>query len=280
MTIRKLLADKRTKLDNAETDNVDRSSPSSVKDKEYYRINIDDIKPNPEQPRKFFDPETLQELAESIRQKGVLQPILVKPDDEHNLLLVAGERRWRAAKIAGLDQIPCIITTGNSDEISLIENVQRDNLKPLEEAEALQRMVNKYNYTQEHLATIIGKAKSTVSEILSLNQLPELIKSECRHSSHYSRRLLVEIVRQPSHRKMIHLFIKAQEDLNSEKLRKIARARNQSEKPKVETIISGAKKLYRDLELLNIGALGQEQEAQLTLSLGNLKGRITEILGQ
>jgi len=280
MSIRKLIADKKTKLaEHAAALASDSPIPASIRDGGYYLINIDDISPNPDQPRKFFDEEKLSELVESIRQKGVLQPIIVKPAENQSLLLVAGERRWRAAKSAGLDQIPCIVTTGNTDEISLIENLQRDDLKPLEEAEALQRMVNKYDYTYEQLARIIGKAKSTVGEILSLNRLPEQIKIECRGSNHYSRRLLVEIAKQPSERRMVALFTKAKKDvLSSDEVREIAKEKAQERRSRAETVMLGAEKLHRDLGRLNPDVMDPAQRAQLSLVLSKLKESIERIL--
>jgi ParB family chromosome partitioning protein len=280
MSIKKLIADKKTKLaEPAPGSSPEPSIPASVRDGGYYLINIEDIRPNPDQPRKFFDEEKLGELVESIRQKGVLQPIIVKPAEDRNLLLVAGERRWRAAKSAGLEQIPCIITTGNADEIGLIENLQRDDLKPLEEAEALQRMVKKYDYTYEQLARIIGKAKSTIGEILSLNRLPEQIKQECRGSSHYSRRLLVEISKQPSERRMMALFAKVKKDvLSSDEVREMVKEKAQERRSKVETVILGAEKLHRDLGRLNPDAMDQAQRALLSPVLSKLRDSIERIL--
>ena len=110
----------------------------------FYNVDIELIKPNPHQPRKFFDPDSLAELAQSIKEKGVLQPVIIRKDKTGQIHLVAGERRLRAAKNAGLEKIPAILTSGNPMEISLIENLQRDNLRPIEEAEALGRMMEEY----------------------------------------------------------------------------------------------------------------------------------------
>jgi ParB family chromosome partitioning protein len=280
MSIKKLIADKKTKLaGSALPAPSPQTFPSSIKSGEFYLINIDDINPNPDQPRKFFDPEKLDELVESIGKTGVLQPIIVKPAESQSLLLVAGERRWRAAKLAGLEQIPCIITTGNVDEISLIENLQRDDLKPLEEAEALQRMVDKYGYTYEQLAQVIGKAKSTVGEILSLNRLPGQVKEECRASNHYSRRLLVEIAKQPSERRMVALFTKAKKDvLSSDEVRKIAQEKALERRSRVEIVIHGAEKLHRDLGKINPNTMDESQRTRLSTVLNKLKESIEKTL--
>ena len=147
-----------------------------------YEIPLGRIQPNPYQPRKYFDETALSELAESIKANGVIQPIVIRQDKDNELYLVAGERRLKAAQLAGLESIPAILTEGNPIEISLIENLQRENLKPVEEAEALEKMIKEFSYTQEQLASVIGKARSTVTEILSLNKLPEPVKDECRRA--------------------------------------------------------------------------------------------------
>ena len=179
----------------------------AIVDKEgrLFRLAIDSIKANPNQPRKFFDPRKLSELATSIRDKGVLQPILVreeKTQEDGQFIIVAGERRYRAAKEAGLTDIPAIITTGDPDEIAIIENLQRDNLKPVEEAEGLARLMETHGYNQERLGEVIGKAKSTISEILSLTKLPSAIRDEVR-SSELSKMILIEIAKQDTEEAML-----------------------------------------------------------------------------
>jgi len=138
---------------------------------------LDQIIPNPEQPRKFFNKESLKELSDSITQHGVLQPIIVQKK-ENGFMIVAGEKRFRAAKIAKLTKIPVLIKSNNPLEISIIENIQREDLKPLEEAEGLKILIDKFCYTHEDLAKIIGKPRSSITEILSLNKLPEQIKKD------------------------------------------------------------------------------------------------------
>lgn len=156
------------------------------------------IHPNPDQPRKTFDETKLRELTASIERQGLLQPILVqKRTGEDGYLLVAGERRFRAHQRLGKATIPALVTVGNVDEIALIENLQREDLNPLEEAEALQRMIDRYDYTQEALGQIIGKAQNTVSEVLRLNSLPPAIKTEYRTSDTVpvSKSALIELTR-------------------------------------------------------------------------------------
>jgi ParB family chromosome partitioning protein len=158
-------------------------------------INVEEIRPNPHQPRKTFNEEALQELATSIDQHGLIQPITVKRGEDH-YLLVAGERRFRAHQRLGRLTIPAIVTEGNVDEIALIENIQRENLDALETAEALKQMAERYRYTQEVLGQVIGKKQGTISELLKLNELPEIIKTEYRTSDNRPpKSVLIEITR-------------------------------------------------------------------------------------
>ena len=143
-------------------------------------IHIDKIKPNPEQPREHFDEESLAELAESIRQQGVLQPILAEERADGTYTLIAGERRWKASRLAHLENIPAIIrrfTHRQKLEIALVENVQRDNLTALEEARAYSQLMNVLGLSQQDVADRVGKKRSTVANSLRLLKLPERMKT-------------------------------------------------------------------------------------------------------
>lgn len=145
---------------------------------EVVSIDIDKIKPNKYQSRTQFDQEKLKELASSIKREGVVQPIIVSPSGD-NYQLVAGERRWWAAKMAELKEIPALVRTVTDREmfeISLIENIQREDLNPIEEAQAFQRLMKEFNLSQQELADHLGKTRSTVANILRLINLPEEIK--------------------------------------------------------------------------------------------------------
>ncbi len=145
---------------------------------EVVSIDIDKIKPNKYQSRTQFDQEKLKELASSIKREGVVQPIIVSPSGD-NYQLVAGERRWWAAKMAELKEIPALVrrvTDREMFEISLIENIQREDLNPIEEAQAFQRLMKEFNLSQQELADHLGKTRSTVANILRLINLPEEIK--------------------------------------------------------------------------------------------------------
>ncbi len=139
-------------------------------------IPIDRIVPNPDQPRKEFREETLQELSESIREKGIIQPIIAEKVTDSTYRIVAGERRFRAATVAELSSIPVIIRSFSKEEkleIALIENVQRDDLSPIEEAEAYQHLMNTTGLNQESVAKKVGKKRSTIANSLRLLKMPE-----------------------------------------------------------------------------------------------------------
>ncbi len=142
-------------------------------------IDINMIIPNRYQPRKSFNEEALKELADSIHDKGVLQPVIVTELGDGRFELVAGERRWRAAKIAGLLEIPVIIKDFSDEdklEIALIENIQREDLNPLEKAEAFREIIDRLNLSQEDLAKKIGKDRTSVTNTLRLLKLPEFVR--------------------------------------------------------------------------------------------------------
>src|SRR5829696_4814049 len=142
-------------------------------------IDVDRIQPNPEQPRLAFDEVTLEELAASIREHGVLQPILVRPLDGGDFQLIAGERRWRASKTAGLETIPALVEEIDDDtalEISIIENLQREDLTPLDEAAMYERMVTDHGYSVRRLAQKLGKDKGYLENRLRLADAPEEIR--------------------------------------------------------------------------------------------------------
>mgnify|MGYP000610053804 CR=1 FL=1 len=157
---------------------------TAAAENEIVQLKINEIEPNKNQPRKDFDEEKLRQLAESIKHHGVVQPVIVKKSgDVYNI--VAGERRWRAARIAGLDTIPAIV--GDYDdrqvmEIALIENLQREDLNPIEESEAYEKLINEFKLTQEDLAGIMGKSRPYIANALRLNKLEDEIKDFVRNN--------------------------------------------------------------------------------------------------
>ena len=243
-----------------------------------YDIEIDRILPNPYQPRKYFDETALAELAESIKQNGVIQPIVIRQEKDNELYLVAGERRLKAAQLSGLKTIPAILTEGNPIEISLIENLQRENLKPVEEAEALEKMIEEFHYTQKDVARVIGKARSTVAEILSLNRLPEEIKDECRRAD-ISRRVLIEVAKQNTPEKMTALFEKAKAgNLTSETVRKISRNTEEIKRRTPAGIaIEKTQSLYLTLSKLETATISDEERRQLAHELRQLQKALEHV---
>ncbi len=142
-------------------------------------IFIENIIPNPRQPRVTFNSVELEELEDSIRQNGVLQPILIKPIGDNKYQIIAGERRWRASKMLGLADIPAIIKNISEREmleLALIENIQRENLSALEEAESYRKLIDDYLYTQEKMAEIVSKSRSHIANLLRLLGLPMKVK--------------------------------------------------------------------------------------------------------
>ncbi len=176
-----------------------------------YDLNIADLHPDPEQPRKYFDEEALAELKASIEKHGVLQSVLVRLGTDAALLLVSGERRYQASLLAGCQTIPAVFTTGEPAEISIVENLLRENLTAIEEAEAIERLRALHDYALADLTTVLGKSASTLSEILSLNKLPAEVKDDCRNDPKAGRSILVLIARQKSPEKMAALYTKYKE---------------------------------------------------------------------
>ena len=153
-------------------------NPSEIKT-EGSKIPIEYLEPNRNQPRKTFDEDSINELAQSIREKGILFPILVKPLEEKKYQIIAGERRWRAAQKANLHEIPVVIKDLEENEvleIALIENIQREDLTAIEEASGLNRLLVEHNYTQKDLSKIIGKSRSNIANTLRLLSLPHKVQ--------------------------------------------------------------------------------------------------------
>jgi ParB family chromosome partitioning protein len=165
---------------------------------------IEKVRPNPDQPRKLIG--DIRELAESIREKGVLEPLLVRYSAREELYyIISGERRYHASREVGLRELPCIEKTADDAEtleISLIENLQRKDLTPFEEADGLARLAEQFEYTHEEIARKIGKSRTSVTELLSLRVIPDAVRRNCLESGVTSKSLLLQIARQPTPPKM------------------------------------------------------------------------------
>jgi len=187
-------------------------------------IDIERIDPNPHQPRKHFG--DLSEMVASIKEKGILEPILVR-SHEGKYQIIAGERRYQAARIAGLQHLPCVEVDVDSRgmlEISLIENLQRKDLSPFEESAAIQRLCDQFRYTHEEIARKLGKSRTVITEALSLNRMPEEIQERCRQADIISKSMLLQIVRLDTTQEMHRLIDKiAGEGITRDEARRLNR---------------------------------------------------------
>ena len=234
-----------------------------------YQLKLNLLIPDPEQPRKFFDEQALAELQASIASHGVLQPILVREGDDGNFIIVSGERRYQASLNAGHETIPAIITDGEPAEIAIIENLLRENLTAIEEAEAIERLRALHDYGLSDLGAVLGKADSTISEILSLNRLPAEVKDDCRNNPKVVRSILKVIARQKTPEKMLARYQQYKESgiVSGEILRK-------SPKPKPADApidLAFVDQFCERLNSLDLTRLSAEQKASLNLGLGNLR---------
>ena len=228
-------------------------------------IDLDRLTPNPDQPRKWFDDVALQELAASIDRHGLIQPIIVKEAEGDTFILVAGERRYRAHKLLGRATIAALITQGNPDEIALIENLQREDLNPIEAAEALAIMMERHHYNQEDLGRTIGKNRVTVNELLRLNTLPQKIREECRTSDTLRKSVLIELARLDDESAQLQLW----EEIKQGRLATVRAARERKTaqklpKPRVEKAIQSGQRFILALKsLVNEEPLAETDYQQL-----------------
>ena len=212
-------------------------------------VKITKVEPNREQPRKLFDEDALQELADSIKQFGVIQPILVQDRNDH-YEIIAGERRWRAAKLAGLKEVPVIIknyTEREIVEISLIENIQREDLNPIEEAQAYKRLLNEFNLKQDEVAERVSKSRAAVTNSLRLLKLSERVQQmviDEMISTGHARALLAVEKEEDQYLLAQRIF---DEKLSVRDIEKIVKSYGKPPKPKKEKNKT-LELIYRDIE--------------------------------
>ncbi|MDR3631625.1 MAG: ParB/RepB/Spo0J family partition protein [Desulfocapsaceae bacterium] len=217
---------------------------NETEDEKYFVCEISKIDPNKYQPRTTFDEGELLELADSIRSNGVIQPLVVTPSDKNGAYtLIAGERRLRASKLAGLTSVPVIVRDlENEDsllELAIIENVQRTDLNPIEEAEAYNRLIEKFGYTQEETARKVGKNRSTITNMLRLLNLPEFIKQDIISgvlSEGHARSLLRLAGNNSSQKEIRDLIVKNK--LSVRQVEKLIRKLNATPKMQTATVES------------------------------------------
>lgn len=197
-------------------------------------LKLTDIEPNKSQPRKNFDITALNTLADSIRQNGVIQPLLVRSMPDGTYQIVAGERRWRAAKMAGLTEVPVLVkelTDLQAQQIALIENLQRENLNPIEEANGYKELMDKFGMTQEEVARVVGKARSSIANSLRLLNLPPII-AEMVSNNELSTGHCKVLLGVSETKDMVELAHKAAgKDVSVREMERMVKALDKKEKP-------------------------------------------------
>ena len=244
-------------LDNSATEN----SSSAVK------LGINEIEPNRDQPRKIFYEKALEELANSIKQNGIIQPLLVRPMSDGSYQIVAGERRWRAARVAGLTEVPVTIREMTDEEASvfaLIENLQREDLNPVEEAQGLKSLIETYGFTQEAAADRVGKSRVAVTNTLRLLKLPSSVLnllSEGKLTAGHSRALLSL----DDEKEMLRIAEPAiSEELAVRQVEKMVKYALQGEKPKPKKREKKRDKFYDEVEIALTNVLGRKVKIYLS----------------
>lgn len=237
-------------------------------------IKVRDIEPNKNQPRKTFDKEKLEILSSSIAAHGIVQPILVKPNINGTYMIVAGERRWRAAKLAKIKEVPCVIRELDEPavmEIALIENLQREDLNPIEEAEGYRRLMETCELTQEEVAEKVGRSRSAVANSLRLNNLSERAKQmviDGKLSQGHARALLS--ITDDNEQFELAKFI-IEKGLNVRQVEKLVSDTSENKKkPKTKQVTGMMKKYFSEVE----NDLGSRLGTKVKISEGANKGKI------
>lgn len=233
-------------------------------------VSINDIEPNKEQPRKLFDEDKLEELSTSIKEHGIIQPLIVKKEEDY-YVIVAGERRWRAARMAGLKEIPVLIqdyTTKEVMEISLAENIQREDLNAIEEAKAYEALINNFSLTQEELAARVGKSRSAIANTLRLLQLDESIQELIiqQQITEGHGRAILRLPDKKSQLELVEKIIK-----NSMSVRETEKKVNEIlDKPQKKKVKNKKEVIYREIEEKIKNILG----TKVQITKGKKKGKI------
>lgn len=247
-------------------------SEEDIKDRVLY-VSVDKITPNVNQPRKSFDDDSLAELSASIKNQGVLQPLLVEKITDDSYVIVAGERRFRAAKIAGLSEVPVIVKSFNEVqriEVALIENIQRENLNAIDEAAAYQYLIQKSGLTQEEVAEKVGKKRSTVTNSLRLLQLPDQMKDDIISgvlTAGHARAILSLV--NPNDRVLLRDKI-IEKELSVREAEEEAQALNEGKKVKVKRAPKARDPYIQGVEDKLLEAFGTKVEVKGNLKKGKL----------
>lgn len=242
------------------------------------KMPIAEFQPDPNQPRKYFDEVALSELSESIKQYGVLQPIIYYVNESGQKIIVAGERRYQAAKRGKLSEIPAIVIDGTeADKVALIENILRQDLTPLEEAEALQRLKEKYKYSNDKLSQVFTKSPSTISETLSINKLPDTIKERYKTNPELAKRELVKIARMRSEVGQINTYNKL---TNYKPETEEPKDNDQEGKENYKLTLGFIKSLAGKLSKSNIVISNDEEKENIKNQIAQLSNAINDFLNK
>ncbi len=245
-------------------DNSADSSENSVT-----TLNINEIEPNRNQPRKIFSEKGLEELAKSVEQNGIIQPVLVRPMSDGSYQLIAGERRWRAARMAGLHDIPVTIREMTDEEASvfaLIENLQREDLNPVEEAQGLKSLIETYGFTQEEAADRVGKSRTAVTNTLRLLKLPSPVLSllsDGKLSAGHARALL-GLDEEKEMQRIADAAVTQQ--LSVRQVEKMVKYASQGEKPSPAKRSKKRDRYYDEVEIALTNLLGRKVRIYLSNS--------------
>ncbi len=244
-------------LDNSATENENSTM----------MLNINEVEPNRNQPRKNFNQKALEELAKSIEQNGIIQPILVRPMSDGSYQLIAGERRWRAARMAGLHEVPVTIREMTDEEASvfaLIENLQREDLNPVEEAEGLKSLIESYGFTQEEAADRVGKSRTAVTNTLRLLKLPSPVLQmlgDGKITAGHARAILGL----DEEKEMLRIAeTTVAQDLSVRQVEKMVKYANQGEKSKPKKRDKKRDKYYDEVEIALTNVLGRKVKIYLS----------------
>lgn len=244
-------------LDNSATENENSAT----------MLSINEVEPNRNQPRKNFNQKALEELAKSIEQNGIIQPILVRPMSDGSYQLIAGERRWRAARMAGLHEVPVTIREMTNEEASvfaLIENLQREDLNPVEEAEGLKSLIETYGFTQEEAADKVGKSRTAVTNTLRLLKLPSPVLQmlgDGKISAGHARALLGL----DEEKEMLRIAeATVAQELSVRQVEKMVKYANQGEKAKPKKRDKKRDKYYDEVEIALTNVLGRKVKIYLS----------------
>lgn len=265
--MKKLGADKKVKIAAGFGGDSGSASDQGLPQGTFLNVPVDALKPNPYQPRQVFNQEEMEALADSIRHQGVITPLCIFVENG-DYFIGGGERRWRASKLAGKATVPCYVTTGSPAEIGLIENMFRQDLTPIEEAEAYARMQKEFRYTHQDLARVVGKSRNNITETLSLNKLPEAIREKCLRVD-ISKRALIAIARMETPEAMeaaVNALLGEKTDTPPKK-----------KKSKAAMMSTRVEKMTEKIRKVNLAGCPPDDTAAFVLALRGLKAEIAKL---